>query len=148
MIYKICPKCRTMYEVGQECPKGCFAFAKKQNNKWYDKHKRKNAEVYHNKKWDKVRLSCLMKYDNICIYTYFKYNKVVPAVLVHHITEVSKDTEKALIYDLDNLIPASDKAHREIHARYKEEKLEDVQEELRAYIKAYAYGEVLRRRGY
>ena len=89
-----------------------------------------------------------MRYDSICVYSYFKHNKIVTAVLVHHITEVSKDTEKALIYDLDNLIPVSDKAHREIHTRYKEEKLEDVQEELRAYIKAYAYGEVLRRRGY
>ena len=59
-----------------------------------------------------------------------------------------KTLEKAFEYDLDNLIPVSDKAHREIHTRYKEEKLEDVQEELRAYIKAYAYGEVLRRRGY
>ena len=137
MIQKICPRCRKMHPIDVECPNGCFAFIKKQNNKWYDKHSRKNAEVYHNKKWEKTRISCLMKYDNICLYYYFKYNKVVPATLVHHIVEVVKDTNKKLIYNLDNLIPVCDEAHREIHSRYKNENLEEVQEELRRYMFTY-----------
>lgn len=139
MIYKVCPKCRTMYPVGEECPKGCFAFTKKQNDKYYDKHSRKNAKVYNNRLWERTRQSCLMRYDNVCVYSYFKYKKLVPATLVHHIVEVSKDTTKKLIYDLDNLIPVSNEAHREIHHRYKAERLEDVQKELKNYCTTYFF---------
>ena len=140
LIYKICPKCRTKYLVGEKCPNGCLDFAKKQNDKYYDKYSRKNADVYNNRQWERTRLNCLMRYDSICVYSYYKHNKIVPAVLVHHIIEVAKDTSKKLIYDLNNLIPVSDEAHREIHHRYKTERLEDVQKELKDYCTAYLFG--------
>lgn len=140
LIYKICPKCRTKYLVGEKCPNGCLDFAKKQNDKYYDKYSRKNANVYNNRQWERTRLNCLMRYDSICVYSYFKHNKIVPAVLVHHIIEVAKDTSKKLVYDLNNLIPVSDEAHREIHRRYKTERLEDVQKELKDYCTAYLFG--------
>ena len=43
------------------------------------------------------------------------------------------------MYDLENLIPVSSEAHKEIHQRYKDENLEDVQKELKSYCTSYLF---------
>ena len=68
-------------------------------------------------------------------YILFKYNKITPATLVHHIIELTEDETQA--YELSNLIPVSDIAHREIHKRYKDENLKEVQAELKSYLEKY-----------
>lgn len=140
MILKFCPRCRKLHPVGEKCPNGCYSKYyqrenRKEENRLYDKTKRKNKEIYHSKHWEVLRKECMGKFDNICVYTLFKYSKSIPATLVHHIVELNEDKSKA--YDLDNLIPVSDLAHREIHSRYKSEDIKQVQAELKEYLKRY-----------
>lgn len=140
-IYKICPRCRKEYEVGKECPNGCYKKTKAEANKVYDEAQRKNAELYHSKAWKMLRTVCLNKFDNICLWTFFKTGKIVTATLIHHIVEVEENKLKAL--DIDNLIPVSDEAHREIHELYKTSKVK-VQAKLHSikkeYLKKYSRG--------
>ena len=138
MILKQCPRCKTLHSITVECPNKCFEHLKKESDRYYDKHKRKNKEVYNSKKWELTRQRSLATSDNMCLYTLYKYNRIVPATLVHHIIEV--ESNKRLIYDLDNLIPLSDTAHREVHRRYKSENIDQVQEELRQYKQLYQAG--------
>ncbi|MCF2628329.1 hypothetical protein [Fusobacterium mortiferum] len=133
MIMKFCPRCRRLHPVGQKCPNGCDS--RKEENKLYDKYFRKNKTFYNSSHWDKVRKECMNKFDNICVYTLFKYTKAIPAKLVHHIIELEEDESQA--YELANLIPVSDIAHREIHKRYRDEDIKLVQAELREYLKLY-----------
>lgn len=139
MIYKFCPCCKTLYPVGERCPNDCYSKYRKENrkkeNSLYDKTKRKNKEIYHSKQWLSLRQKCLNRFDNLCVYTLFKYFKVIPATLVHHIIEINEDKTKA--YELSNLIPVSDIAHREIHQRYKSENIKQVQAELMKYLELY-----------
>ena len=138
MIKKMCPRCHVLHPVGTECPNGCFAFSKKEYNKHYDKYKRKNKEVYHSANWEKLRRICLMRFDSLCIYSLFKYNRAIEASMVHHIIEIEEDRTQQ--FELNNLIPLCDAAHREIHSRYKEEDKKAVQEELRRYMCIYLQG--------
>ena len=140
MIMKFCPSCKTLYPVGERCPKGCYAKYyksenRKEENRLYDQTKRKNKEIYHSKKWIMLRKECINKYDSICLYTLFKYNRIVPATLVHHIIELEED--KTQTFNLANLIPVCDIAHREIHRRYKTEGSKQVQTELKSYLEKY-----------
>ena len=75
------------------------------------------------------------KFDNICVYTLCKYAKAIPATLVHHIIEIDEDESQ--VYELSNLIPVSEIAHREIHKRYRDEDIKQVQAELKEYLKLY-----------
>lgn len=133
MIMKFCPRCKTLHPVDKQCPNGCGA--RKEENRLYDKYLRKNKSFYNSSQWDKLRKECMNKYDSICLYTLFKYNKITPATLVHHIIELTEDKTQA--YELSNLIPVSDIAHREIHKRYKDENLKEVQAELKSYLEKY-----------
>lgn len=135
MIYKICSRCGKKYPVGEECPNQCYSKYKKENDKYYDKYSRKNKDIYHSKIWDSIRKKCIDKYDGICIYTLYKYGEIKVATMVHHIIELNEN--KNLAYEMDNLIPLCDEAHREIHSRYKNEKIEVVQEILRKYKTLY-----------
>jgi 5-methylcytosine-specific restriction protein A len=137
VIYKQCPRCKTVHDRNKPCPRGCYSFSKKESSKYYDKYLRKNKEVYNSSTWEKIRLRCLMRYDNICVYSLYKYQRVEVATTVHHIVEVNSDSERQLVYDMDNLIPLSDQAHREIHSRYKTEDIRAVQDELRKYKEMY-----------
>lgn len=119
-IYKSCPRCNTLYEVGSVCPRGCQQKVKRESNKVYDETQRKNADIYHSKEWKVLRIICLNNFDNLCLWSLFKYKRIVRAELIHHIIEVEEDRTKA--FDVNNLIPVSDEAHREIHELYKTDK--------------------------
>lgn len=134
MIMKFCPKCKKLHSIDSTCPNSCKK-SNSQENKLYDKFFRKNKDIYSSSRWEKIRKRCLNKYDNICIYTLYKYNKILPATLVHHIIALEEDKSKA--FDIDNLIPVSDLAHREIHKRYRDENIKEVQKELHKYIRLY-----------
>lgn len=140
MIMKFCPRCNKLHPVDQPCPNGCYSKERlkekrKEQNKFYDQNNRKNKDIYHSKQWLNLRKECLNKFDYICIYTLMKYKKVLPATLVHHIIEVEENKTQA--FELTNLIPVCDLAHREIHRRYKEENVKEVQAELRKYLERY-----------
>lgn len=78
-----------------------------------------------------MRAICNNKYDNIYLYSFFKYHQIVKSKIVHHIIELEDDITQAL--NIDNLIPVSQIAHAEIHARYRKNKKEvqkEVQKEL------------------
>lgn len=81
-----------------------------------------------------------MSCDNLCLYSLYKHGKVEVATTVHHIVEINEDASKQLVYEIDNLIAVTDKAHREIHSRYKNEDIALVQEELRRYKALYHEG--------
>lgn len=114
---RICPRCRTVYKYNADgCPNGCSKKIKRESDKLYDKTKRKNKEFYGSKEWKRLRIACKNKFDGICIWSFFKYNRLVKGKIAHHIVMVAED--KGLALNLNNLIFVSDKAHREIHTRY------------------------------
>ena len=140
MIYKQCPRCKTLHDRNKSCPNGCYDYIKKESDKYYDKYLRKNKSIYNSRTWEKVRERCLMSCDNLCLYSLYKRGKVEVATTVHHIVEINEDTSKQLVYEIDNLIAVTDKVHREIHSRYKNEDIALVQEELRRYKALYHEG--------
>jgi len=79
--------------------------------------KRTDNQMYKTSKWQTLRLVILNKYNYVCLYSFYVERKIIQANIVHHIIEVSEDESK--MYDEDNLIPLSYKAHQEIHDRYR-----------------------------
>ena len=134
MIYVICSRCGTKHLRGTECPKGCYAKLKKENNRMYDKYIRRNAEFYNSTAWRNLRNVCRIKYNNICVYSYFKHNLIIKSETVHHITELEEDKARSL--DINNLIPVSNSAHNEIHSLYRKDKGK-IQQELREMLKMW-----------
>lgn len=130
MLTKLC-RCGAMIPATEsQCAK---CKAKYQIN--YDKYYRKNYDVYHSRQWAKLRKYVLVLFQYVDVYAYYKYGRIVPACTVHHIVEVSEDISKA--YDVENLIPVSDRSHREIHQRYRQEDKLAVQRELVSYMKDF-----------
>ena len=86
--------------------------------KRYDEARKCGKEFvfYRSKEWINIREVIKSKYKGICIYTYYTQNKIVKADEVHHIIEIKDDFNKRL--DLDNLIPVSRSAHKQIHRLY------------------------------
>lgn len=119
-IYKICPRCRNKYQYGESCSNGCYEKQKREGNREYDRTSRKNSEIYNSTSWKRIRTLCFNKHNYLCLWNYFKHKKISKAEMIHHIVEIDDDPGRA--YDLSNLIPLSDEAHREIHMLYKKDK--------------------------
>ncbi len=116
MLMKICPRCKSKYQYRKPCPNGCLEKNRKERNKVYDKTQRKNSSFYKSRQWAKLTRACKAKFNGIDIYQLYKYKKLVPGVLSHHIEDLDNSPCKKL--DLDNLIYLSDESHREIHKIY------------------------------
>lgn len=124
---RICPRCHTVYSyASKECPNKCNAKQKYERNKVYDKCQRKNHDFYNSKEWKFLREACKNKFSGICIWTYYKYKKIVHGEVAHHIIPVS--VSKDLSLSLSNLIYLSEDAHREIHMNYYVEGCRNVEE--------------------
>ncbi|WP_320614360.1 hypothetical protein [Fusobacterium sp.] len=77
---------------------------------------------------------CHNKYNHICLYSFFKYKRIIKSETIHHIIEIEEDRNKSL--DMDNLIPVSNSAHIEIHSLYNRDKI-NTQKELFEMIKKW-----------
>lgn len=119
-IKKMCPRCRRVIEHSQRYCVECTA----RMNRDYDRTARdKNSKAFYNSDpWLKVRRIVLEKYHGLDIYQYRVYGRVVYADTVHHIEELRENPTRAL--DVDNLIPLSDRSHKEIHGLYRKSKEE------------------------
>ena len=89
---------------------------------------RVDTGIYRSNKWRTIRGQVLEGCFNICLWTFYKENKIVKADCVHHIVELLED--ESLAYHEDNLIALSKDKHKLIHSLYKEDKAK-IQEELR-----------------
>lgn len=118
MIYKRCIRCGKRIEAGRTCE--CFTKYIKQPKGY--KKPIGARQVYHTKRWEKLRNYIMSKYDGIDLYAWYAHKTIVPANTVHHIIPVVDDETHA--YDADNLIPVSDASHKEIHSGYKVDKKE------------------------
>ena len=80
----------------------------------------------------------LANYDGIDLYEWYVHGEIIYADTVHHIIP-AKEMDAARFYDPGNLIPVSDKSHREIHAEYSagNEQKEKMQEKLYAAIREW-----------
>lgn len=143
MMNKICPRCKTVYKYNQDgCPNGCAKKLRAESNKTYDKDQRANNKFYDSKEWKKLRELCKNKFINICIWSYYKHNKLVRGRVAHHIIPITVNKELSL--KLSNLLFVSDEAHAEIHKLYIEatgkdfiEANKSILEDIYKYIKRW-----------
>lgn len=120
---RICPRCRKVYSYADKtCPNGCSEKAKKESDKIYDKYQRVNKDLYNSKEWKFIREACKKRFSGLCIWSLYKYKRIIVGNLTHHIIPVEDDKEKSL--DFSNLVYLSNEAHREIHELYEDEKKE------------------------
>lgn len=123
-LLKLC-RCGKKISIGdrycEECNKKVEQY-KKDNNKYYDKHRRnkKSTEFYHSQEWINLRAFVLSKYKGLDLYAYYVEKRIVYASPVHHIIEIEEDWEKRL--DISNLIPLSNANHNKMDALYKKDK--------------------------
>lgn len=133
MIYNICPMCGKQYDKSLgTCPNGCSDKRKKYSSATYDKHQRKNYNIYHDKRWLKLTQMCKMLASGIDVYAYNKYGRMVAGSLSHHIIEVNEDIK--LAFDINNLIWLSAESHAEIHKIYNDSLCSKL--ETQAYLKS------------
>lgn len=112
LLTKLC-KCGAKVPVGEVC-KVCG----------YDRHRQydntlrddKTKKFYKSKEWTALSKQTRLRYSNIDIYQLYKYGKLVPSDMVHHIIPVKQDWSKRL--DPDYLIPLSASSHAEIEREY------------------------------
>lgn len=90
----------------------CEAKIKKQIEKSKSNNNRIDAKIYNSNKWKRLRDNILEEYNNIDLFSYYVYGKVIVADCVHHIAECLDNEDMA--YDWDNLIPLCNYTHRRI----------------------------------
>ncbi|WMI80915.1 HNH endonuclease [Anaerotignum sp. MB30-C6] len=119
MLKKTC-KCGKLINYNEKCCSDC-AVQKKEQTAYYDRYKRdkESYSFYRSKAWLDIRAVVMGRYNGLCLYSLFIDGQIVPADVVHHITEYSKDKSKAL--DIDNLIPLSNGVHSMLHGNYTED---------------------------
>lgn len=115
---KMCDKCNKEYDNN------------KSRYKNYNQQWKKN---YHTRKWQKLRTKVLDKYNNMCVYTYLKEGRVIPANNIHHIELANEDN----FFYFNNLIPLSEEAHKEVHRLYDSGKYEITKKELKEMLKRF-----------
>lgn len=122
MLMKLCAKCGDVIEYGNRYCATCTDLVeqqkKKDNKKRYKKYSnvrldKEEQSFYQSKAWKNMRSKVLADYVFIDVYHYYRYNKIVQANTVHHITEVKEDWDKRL--DYYNMICVNKESHSEIH---------------------------------
>ncbi|MBC2576566.1 HNH endonuclease [Peptostreptococcus canis] len=110
-LTKLC-KCGAKVKVGEVC-KVCGY----DRHKAYDKLRdEKTKKFYKSSQWTNLAKQTKQRYYNIDIYQLYKYRRLVPSDMVHHIIPVKEDWNKRL--DPDYLIPLSNKSHAEVEREY------------------------------
>ena len=122
MLKKTC-RCGKLISYKEKCCANCAAQSKK-DTAYYDQYKRdkESYSFYRSKAWLNTRAVVMERYNGLCLYSLIVEGKIVPADVVHHIVEYSKDKQKAL--DFNNLIPLSNGVHSMLHCNYTEDKIQ------------------------
>lgn len=89
---------------------------KQHETKYYNKYIRDkhSTSFYKSKEWKQTRQLVLMR-DNYLCQSCLKQDRVVPAVMVHHIVELKQDWNKRL--DLNNLESMCNSCHNKVHGK-------------------------------
>jgi len=105
--------CRELTRDGY-CP--THADGKQQEAKYYNKHVRdkQSTSFYKSREWKQTRQLVLLR-DNYLCQSCLKQDRVVPAVMVHHIVELKQDWNKRL--DLNNLESMCNSCHNKVHGK-------------------------------
>lgn len=112
MLTRLC-KCGAKVRIGDKCPVCGY-----DRHKTYDTVGRddKTKKFYKSSQWTNLSKQTRLRYHNIDLYQLYKYRRLVPSDMVHHIIPVKEDWSKRL--DPDNLIPLSNKSHAEVEREY------------------------------
>ena len=103
----------------------CDECESKKNKRQYEYDLTNHRKKYYSTRWKKLRNYILVKYNNMCLYSWYKFGEVRPAKIVHHIELANEDN----FYDDSNLIPLDFNVHEELHRDYTDE----VKAELKLY---------------
>ncbi|WAW14755.1 HNH endonuclease [Peptostreptococcus equinus] len=110
----------------------------------YDKQARdpKTAAFYKSTHWTKLSKIIRDRYYGIDVYHLFKYGKIIPSEMVHHIIPIKDDWDRRL--DPDVLLPVSHESHAEIESIYRasDEHKSILISELFGYIKQFREGDI------
>lgn len=109
-LSKMCSRCGKIIRLGETCTCSRHSLYDKDRDKKY-------KEFYHSNEWTKTSKMIRDKYMNIDIYYLYKYGRIIPSDMVHHIVPLKEDWSKRL--DVDNLIALSQASHNEIEAMYR-----------------------------
>ena len=103
----------------------------------------KSDSFYHSDEWRRLRLVIMSIYNNMDIYSWYKYGRLEPGFIVHHIIPLKDDYSKRA--DISNLIYLTDDNHRLIHSLMDEsdEKKKEVQKELFDMIERWKFDVVM-----
>ena len=103
-----CPICGRVHDRSYVCE----AKKRRKQERSKENNKRVDTKIYNSNKWKRLRDNILEEYNNIDLFSYYVYGKVVVADCVHHIEECLEVEDMA--YDWDNLIPLCNYTHRRI----------------------------------
>lgn len=114
--YRRCGKCGKKIPQGTKCE--CLKESiKEYNNRIrYNKDNIKYSKFYSSTSWRKLSKYIRIKYNDLCLRCYIKDKVIVPADVVHHITEIREDYSKRL--EENNLITLCHSCHNNLHANY------------------------------
>ncbi len=130
-----CPVCGYIHDRAYECS----AKKKAKLDKSRRDRSRLDNKVFSSGRWKKLRNRIVEDYNNIDIFSYYVFGKVVVCEVVHHIIEFMQDEE--LAFDEDNLIPLSNYTHLSIvHKLYKTKCKNEIQLMLKDMCKDWNEG--------
>lgn len=120
LLKKTC-KCGKLINYNEKFCSDCAEQVKKETA-YYDHNKRDRESYYfyRSKAWLNTRAVVMERYNGLCLYSLLVEGQIISADVVHHITEYSKDKQKAL--DFNNLIPLSNGVHSMLHSNYTDDK--------------------------
>lgn len=150
-ISHTCQYCGKSLPVGTKCEcrfkqsKFQFVYKPFETNsaKPSAKSSTRSDNFYHSDDWRRLRLVIMSIYNNIDIYSWYKYGRLEPGFIVHHIIPLKDDYSKRA--DISNLIYLTDDNHRLIHSLMDEsdEKKKEVQKELFDMIERWKFDSVM-----
>lgn len=86
----------------------------------------KEQDFYRSPAWVNVRDGSIAYYFGLDIFEYYTNGVIIEATMVHHIMPIKEDWYKR--YDLNNLIPLTEKSHIFIHNEYRKSNKKNMQD--------------------
>ena len=130
MLLKTCSICGSIITQDQV---RCNSCEKKRNKDRYTRSLNNHERLYKTTRWCRVRDSILKKYNYMCVYSWYKYRKVRPAKIIHHIDLANREN----FFDADNLIPLTFEVHEIIHSDYNDEVKAELKEYQRLWLEDF-----------
>lgn len=132
MLLKTCSVCGVIITQGQT---RCNTCEKKRNKQRYERSLTNHEHLYKTARWTRVRSTMLRKYNFMCVYSWYKYQQVRTAKIIHHIELANREN----FFDLDNLIPLEFDVHEKIHSDYSDEVKAELKEMQRMWMKDFIF---------